>query len=141
MRSGSRSVFARANLALLLAVSFAGCGRSAFTAPPDSAGPEVVLRVYLDELLAGDCAATQTLAMSTFGPGNGELCGITSVSAYEIGGEPAAVPGGTEVVFGTSLTTTGTADGSLRAGRITWFYSLKRQANGAWRLAGGGTGP
>jgi hypothetical protein len=141
MRSRSRSVLVAANLALLLAVSFAGCGRSAFRPPPDSAGPEVVLRVYLDELQAGDCAATQTLAISTFRPGNGELCGITNVSAYEIGGEPATVPGATEVVFAASLTTTGTDDGSLRAGSITWFYSLKRQASGAWRLAGGGTGP
>jgi hypothetical protein len=108
--------------------------------PPVSAGPEVVLDAYLRALEAGDCVKGQRLATLTFVKGNGELCGDTHVSAYEIGPEPAR-PSSEEAVFAATLTTTGTADGSIQAGEIIWFYSLRRQADGSWRIVGGGSGP
>ena len=46
-----------------------------------------------------------------------------------------------EVVFAKTLTTTGTSDGSVPTGDITWFYALDRTHGGAWRIAGGGSGP
>lgn len=108
--------------------------------PPTSAGPEVVLDAYLRALRAGDCDTGRKLATATFVKGNGELCGATHVSAYQINPEPAR-PSPDETVFGTTLTTTGTADGSIQAGEITWFYSLGRQPDGSWRIVGGGSGP
>jgi hypothetical protein len=108
--------------------------------PPDSAAPEEVLAVYLRALMRGDCAAGRALGTPTFIRGNGELCGATSVTSFRIDG-PAPDPGATEWVFATTLVTTGTADGSVQPGQMTWFYDLKREPGGGWRLAGGGSGP
>lgn len=129
-----------ASLAVILAGAVAACGGSSFTIPPDSAAPAVVLDAYLRALQAGDCAAGRALGTATFRPGNGELCGATKVSAFRVTGDPAT-PSSDEVVFATVLTTSGSSDGSVPAGDIIWFYSLDRQPNGAWRLAGGGSGP
>jgi hypothetical protein len=118
----------------------AACAGSGFSPPPESAGPDVVLRAYLQALERGDCSAGKVLGTSTFVFGNGELCGQTTVSSFTIDGLPAA-PIATEVVFAATLVTSGTADGSVRPGTLAWFYDLKRQPNGAWRLAGGGSGP
>ena len=130
-------------LALLVAV--AACGApvdsgSALQVPPDSAPPDVVLQAYLRALLAGDCATVSQLAAATFHKGNGELCGSVRVSAARIDGPPAT-PTATEDVFGTTITTNGSPDGSIQPGETIWFYDLIRQPNGAWRIAGGGTGP
>ena len=54
-------------------------------------------------------------------------------------GQPA-LPGNGEAIFSTVLTVSG-ADGSMRNGDNTWFYVLKQQADGQWRLVGGGSGP
>jgi hypothetical protein len=124
---------------MILAAALAACAGSSFV-PPDSAEPAVVLAVYLRALQAGDCTAGRALGTATFRVGNGELCGATTVTAIRVTGDPAT-PSGDEVVFATVLTTTGTRDRSVRAGDTIWFYSLDRQPNGAWRLAGGGTGP
>jgi hypothetical protein len=118
----------------------AACAGSSFSPPPESAGPDVVLRAYLQALVRGDCSAGKVLGTSTFGFGNGELCGQTTVSNFSIDGPPAA-PTANEVVFATALITSGTADGTVRPGTLTWFFDLKRQPSGAWRLAGGGSGP
>jgi hypothetical protein len=122
------------------ALTLAACVHPAFAPPPDSAGPEIVLEAYLGALVAGDCSAGKVLGVGTFTYGNGELCGSTHVTAFRIAGQPAT-PSNAEVVFATTLTTGGSADGSVPAGNITWFYDLQRQPNGAWRLAGGGSGP
>ena len=127
----------------------AACAGSGFSPPPESAGPDVVLRAYLQALERGDCSAGKVLGTSTFVFGNGELCGQTTVSSFTIDGpnvglHPSAwqaAPIATEVVFAATLVTSGTADGSVRPGTLAWFYDLKRQPNGAWRLAGGGSGP
>ena len=47
---------------------------------------------------------------------------------------------GNEAIFSTNLITEG-GDASLPDGLHTWFYTLIRQADGAWRLVGGGSGP
>jgi hypothetical protein len=116
-----------------------GC-RTPVLLPPASAGPEVVLDAYLRLLVAGDCETGRQLAAATFTKGNGELCGAARVRAYAIEVPPAR-PSADEVVFGTRLTTTGTADGSVPAGEIIWFYDLRREPGGPWRIAGGGSGP
>lgn len=116
------------------------CSRPAFSLPPDSAPAEVVVATYLRALMVGDCTAGKLLGTATFRPGNGELCGATTVSSFTIEG-PAPDPSATEWVFATTLVTTGTADGSVQAGNTTWFYDLKREPDGPWRLVGGGSGP
>lgn len=123
-----------------VALLVAACAGPRFSPPPEAAGPDVVLRAYLQALVMGDCSAGQVLGTSTFGFGNGELCGQTTVSSFRIDGPPAT-PIETEVVFATTLVTSGTADGTVRPGMLTCFYDLKRQPAGAWRLAGGGSGP
>jgi hypothetical protein len=123
---------------VLACVVVIGC-QPTVALPPDSAGPDVVLDAYLRSLLADDCGMGPKLGTSTFAKGNGELCGVTDVSAYRIDADEQPLAG--EVVFATVLTTTGDNGQSIRAGELTWFYSLVRQPNGAWRITGGGTGP
>jgi hypothetical protein len=130
-------------LALLTVVATASCSAattpSAFSLPPASAGADVVLDAYLRALVAGDCATGRKLTTATFVKGNGELCGETRVSDYKINPEPGG--GGTEKVYSTTITTSGTSDGSIQAGSMTWFYDLVQQPDGSWRIAGGGSGP
>jgi hypothetical protein len=122
-----------------MAVLLVGC--ASFSPPPTSAGPDVVLRAYLDALVHGDCSAGKVLGTANFVQrGGGELCGATQVKSYAIGGG-APSPFSDEVVYATTLETTGSGDGSVPPGTITWFYDLKRQADGSWRLVGGGSGP
>lgn len=122
----------------LVAVLVVGC-QPPVALPPDSAGPDVVLDAYLRSLVAGDCDTGRKLATATFKRGNGDLCGGTDVTAYQIDGR--AQPSADEVVFATTVTTTGDHGQSIDAGEMTWFYSLMRQPNGAWRITGGGSGP
>jgi hypothetical protein len=69
---------------------------------------------------------------------NGDLCGQGHVSGTRVEGEP--IEHGDEVEYATTLTISG-ADESMHDGDNTWFYILKRQPDGAWRLIGGGGGP
>jgi hypothetical protein len=107
---------------------------------PANASPREVLEAYLRALQTGDCGTGRTLTVSPFGRGNGELCDDTRVASAAIDGDPAT-PKADEAVFATTLVTTGTGDGSVHPGEITWFFDLRRQQSGAWRLAGGGSGP
>jgi hypothetical protein len=61
------------------------------------------------------------------------------VTGYALGAAKAVGPD--EVVYAVDLTTDGSRDGSVPAGRTTWFYELQRTPAGGWRLAGGGSGP
>jgi hypothetical protein len=107
--------------------------------PALSAGPDVVLATYLKALKAGDCETAAALGVPPFEFGNGELCGHLTVEAYEL--TPGlAEPNPDERIYSTQLTTEG-GDDSLPDGQHTWFYSLKKQANGSWRLIGGGGAP
>ena len=136
----------RARLAVLAsvaAIAMAACvsAGASPSAPVSSAtaGPLDVLTSYLTALKAGDCATAHQYVTSTFRISNGELCGSVAVSAFTPPGEPAT-PADGEMIFSTELTTGG--DGvSIRAGQMTWFYSLAKQPDGAWRLIGGGSGP
>jgi hypothetical protein len=123
---------------LLLALVVAACAQDV-TEPLDSTDPDVVLDTYLRALLAGDCDTGGKLATESFSKGNGELCGLTRVTAYRIDG--SVQPSPDEVVFSSRITTTGTDDHSIVPGEMIWFYSLHRQPDGSWRLAGGGSGP
>lgn len=125
-----------AALAILTTVVLAACGSLPL---PDQSPPEVVLHTYLAALKAGDCERAGSLATPTFIVGNGELCGALEVTAFTPLAGPAT-PDDREVVFATTLTTRG-GDVSMPDGNHRWFYILIRQPNGAWRLAGGGTGP
>jgi hypothetical protein len=123
---------------LLALAAVAACGSRAGL-PADPAPPATVLNAYLTALRAGDCDVAHALALSSFVIGNGELCGAVHVSAFTPLIGPAG-PGDGELVYSTTLTTDG--DGvSIPAGDVIWFYALDRQPNGAWRLAGGGSGP
>jgi hypothetical protein len=134
-RRGGRA----AALSLVAAMVVVACGIHA-ALPPDTAPPDVVLNAYLTALRESDCETAHALATSTFVKGNGELCGDLHVAAFTVDGPPATPPDG-EVIFATTLTTSGSGDGSVPAGEVTWFYSLVQQPGGAWRLTGGGSGP
>jgi hypothetical protein len=130
-------------LALLTVVAGASCSPApgaAFSMPPTSAGADVVLDAYLRALVASDCADGRKLTTATFVAGNGELCGDTRVSDYKVNPVPAR-PNSTEAVYVTTITTSGTSDGSVAFGSMTWFYDLVQQPDGAWRIVGGGSGP
>ena len=106
--------------------------------PPDDASAAAVLTAYLELLRGGDCESAHALGTSSFAD-NGELCGDLTVSAYTPLGDPA-MPRDGEVAYSTTLTTRG-GDGSMPDGDHTWFYALDKQADGAWRIVGGGSGP
>jgi hypothetical protein len=125
----------------VLVILVAGCGANVLTPPPDPAAPEVVLRAYLDALVKGDCSAGKVLGTATFTRSNGDLCGQTTVQSYRIIGDHPATPNASEADFATGLVTTGSADGTVNSGALTWFYQLQRAPGGPWRLTGGGSGP
>lgn len=109
--------------------------------PPTTAGPEAVLDAYLRTLLAGDCSTGRRLWVPVaHQTGDGDLCGDAWVWSYRIDGPPATLSA-SEADYAVTLTTTGSGDGSISAGQITWFYGLIQQPDGSWRIAGGGSGP
>jgi hypothetical protein len=135
---------AAVGLALLL--SLAACGAPAdptsggLAIPPDSAPPDVVLRAYLEAIRAGDCAtARHFVNVATFRTGTGEICGALHLQAYRPNGQPLT-PNPNEVLFGMTLTSDGSSDGSIPAGEFLWTYDLVRQPGGAWRIVGAGQG-
>ncbi len=107
--------------------------------PPAGAPASVVLDTYLRALVAGDCTTAHALAASSFSWGHGELCGDVEVSAFSTPEGPAR-PGRDTAAYATELTTGGSKDGTIAAGRTTWFYQLERQGR-QWRLVSGGSGP
>ena len=135
VRSGSAVVVG--SVAVLALVGCAGPSVR-ISPPPAGASAAVVIDTYLRALVAGDCATAHALATSTF-TGNGELCGLVKVSSFSLNRDPATA-GRDEVIYGSVLVTEGSRDGTIPRGKVTWFYDLKRQ-DGAWKLAGGGTGP
>ena len=112
-------------------------GSNPIALPSKDAAPAEVLGAYLRALKAGDCKTAHALTTSSFGS-DGELCGHLRVKSYTPVGVPATA--GDQVIFSTNLITEG-GDASMPDGLHTWFYTLTRQADGAWRLVGGGSGP
>lgn len=125
-------------LALGLLAGCASTSNAPIALPSAGADARTVLSVYLEALKAGDCQTASKLATATFS-GNGELCGHLKVQSYT---EPdqSALPGNGEAEFSTELSVTG-ADASMHNGKNTWFYILKQQTDGQWRLVSGGSGP
>ena len=107
--------------------------------PADSAEPHDVLIAYLRALMARECATA--LALTTEGGAQqvADYCGPIRVRSFQVRGDPAA-PNDQERVFSTTLNLQG-GEPSLPDGDNTIFFQLIRQPNGAWRIAGGGTGP
>jgi hypothetical protein len=89
-------------------------------------------------LKAGDCKTAHALTTSSFAS-NGELCGHVRVKSYIPVGSPATP--GDEAIFSTNLITQGGNPSLMPDGLHTRFYSLIRQADGAWRVASAGSGP
>jgi hypothetical protein len=128
-----------AALAVVSLLALSACASTSTVAQPSKdAAPAEVLGAYLRALKTGDCKAAHALATSTFTSGNGELCGHLRVKSYTPVGEPAT--SGDQATFSTDLITEG-GDASMPDGLHTWFYTLLRQADGEWRLVGGGSGP
>ena len=126
-------------LALSLLVACSNTPVRAVPMPPRDATPARVLTAYLEALRAGDCHTARALGTSTFVPGNGELWGHLTVKA-NTPLSTHAEPGDGEVIFSTVLTADG-GDDSMPDGDHIWFYTLKRQPAGMWRLIAGGSGP
>ena len=124
---------------VLLAVTGCAAPQGDVSLPPADAPAAAVMDAYLQALVAGDCTAAHALSTSTFGPGNGDLCGDVVVTSFSVHAGPA-MPGRDEVVYATDLDTEGSADGTIPHGRTTWFYDLARHDDG-WRLVAGGSGP
>lgn len=136
-------VWGRRGLPVALALGLlAGCASTSnapIALPSSGADARTVLSVYLKALKARDCQTASQLATATFSFGNGELCGHLKVQSYTEPAQPA-IPGNGEAIFSTELSVTG-ADSPMNNGKNTWFYDLKQQADGQWRLVGGGSGP
>lgn len=98
-----------------------------------------MLAAYLRALRSGDCATAHALATESFGLSNGDLCGQVRVNAVRVEGQPVELDPG-EFTYMTTINVTG-ADESMYQGDNTWFYTLRQQPGGAWRLIGGGSGP
>ena len=126
---------------LVVVISVVGACQSLGVLSPD-ADPYDVLDAYLRAFQAGNCQAARVMTTETFRPGNGELCGATRLLGYEIDPRTAGDPTTDSAVgLSATLTTTGTADGSVEDGETLWFYGLARQPGGPWRIVGGGSGP
>lgn len=111
------------------------------TAPPIGSTPAEVLDAYLRNFQSGaDCYYAGLSWAGDRSPGDGNLCGETTLIGYSINPAPAT-PTADHVVFATALTTTGTAGGSVAAGDVTWFFELAKQPSGEWRISGAGSGP
>jgi hypothetical protein len=116
----------------------AASGSTPIALPSRDATPAEVLDAYLRALKSGDCKTAHALTTSTFAS-NGELCGHLRVKSYTPVGKPATP--GNEAIFSTNLITEGGDASIMPDGLHTRFYSLTRQADGAWRVASGGSGP
>jgi hypothetical protein len=116
----------------------AASGSTPIALPSKDATPAEVLDAYLRALKSGDCKTAHALTTSTFAS-NGELCGHLRVKSYTPVGKPATP--GNEAIFSTNLITEGGDASIMPDGLHTRFYSLTRQADGAWRVASGGSGP
>jgi hypothetical protein len=123
---------------LVLASGLGACTHVVGALPAVGATPHQVLDAYLLALQAGDCATTHEYAVDRFLT-NGELCGHVDVLSYR-GDAYQAQPRADEVVLAATLTIKG-GDQSVQDGDHLWFYTLRRQPTGAWRLSAAGSGP
>ena len=116
----------------------AACSTAPKSLTSPGATPRQVLDAYLLALQAGDCATSNAYAVDQF-LSDGELCGRVNVEAYRADTYQSH-PSADRVVLAATLTLKG-GDDSLRDGDHLWFYTLRRQPSGAWRLSAAGSGP
>lgn len=125
-------------MALTTLVGLAACTHAPKSLPAAGATPRQVLDAYLLALQAGDCATANAYAVDRF-VADGELCGRVNVLAYRTEAYRTQ-PSPDEVVLAETLTIKD-GDESLPDGDHEWFYTLRRQPSGAWRLSAAGSGP
>jgi hypothetical protein len=94
-----------------------------------------VLNEYLGFVRQGDCPAAAGLYVGTYG----NLCGVLTLAEFTVG--QAAAVGDRELDVATTLTTSGSQDGTIPAGTVTWFFVLTKQPDGSWRITDAGSGP
>ena len=106
------------------------------SAPAVDATPVEVLTAYLEAVEAGDCPAALVVALGgDIVPTTNALCSSSTVSAFEVDSS-LTQPSSDSLIVGVTVTTTGGAFG-LPDGPNPWFFTLTRQASGAWRVSGG----
>lgn len=99
-----------------------------------------VLGRYLDALVARDCPTALALATADFASDTNAFCaGSTRIVVLAVDPNPS-LPDASQVEFTLTIRTSG-GDVTLQDGSHTWFYTLTRQQDGAWRVSGGGGGP
>lgn len=125
--------------ALGAAIALSACAHPSASLPPAGEHANTALVAYLNALVEQDCRTATRLTTSTFGQDNGDLCGTIEVRAARIM-SIAATPNPHEAVFATLLTTHG-GDETLPDGDNVWFFTLRRQSDGEWRVTGAGSGP
>ena len=127
-------------LTVFVAVGACSFGSNPYL-PPANAAPLEVLTAYLEAYRGGQCGFARQLWIAAIRQvGDGDLCGDAHLTEYQIDPEPAAAaPDHAE--FYTTLTTTGSNDGSVEPGETGWFFELGRQSDGTWRIMQGGSGP
>jgi hypothetical protein len=121
----------------LVAFALASSGSPAL--PPTSTSPRDVLNAYLNALVARDCWTARALATEDYADVAGNLCGSGHVRARGNNLDRTPTLRAGEAEFMTTLTLAGTDTGN--DGTFDWFYSLRHEPSGAWRVVGGGTGP
>ena len=125
-------------LAFVLALVITACRASAPVAlPSDGAAPNVVLVAYLGALVRGDCTTARALSTSEFVKTD-PWCLAPHVTSFSLPG--LGYNGDTEVGYSAQITTERSGE-PFRDGEHTFFYQLRRDPGGPWRLAGAGTGP
>jgi hypothetical protein len=148
-----RGILAAVPLALLVALLVA-CGSPAVgpsasaseflgpasAGPLDLSSPAIVLGEYLAAWRAGDCVAASRLGTVTFAAHRAQQCDAIHLDAYAVNPTPAR-PDPSLAEYAVRLTTDGSADGTVRPGQLTWFFSVTRQPDGTWRLSDAGSGP
>lgn len=108
--------------------------------PAIGASPSDVLDAYPGAFTAHDCATASTLTTRTFTHGNGELCGDVTIDSFTRAAGGAV--NGNEITYAITLhVVTGSKDCTIPAGDVTWFYELRHQPDGSWKIVGGGSGP
>lgn len=136
--AGGRTGASVVVVALSSAVVLTSCAREPKPMPPADASPRQVLDAYLNALQDGDCATTHAFAIDRFDR-DGELCGRVSVSAhrpYNFERHPTA-----DETQLAEILTVARGDESMPDGERYWFYTLRKQPNGAWQLSSAGSGP
>jgi hypothetical protein len=127
-------------LTLVVAVGACSFGANPYL-PAANATPLAVLTAYLAAYKDGQCEFARRLWITAMRQvGDGDLCGDAHLTEYQINPEPAAAAPD-RVEFYTTLTTTGSNDGSVEPGETGWFFELGRQSDGTWRILQGGSGP